>query len=197
LLPKILENGHVYWKALPLRAGRYRLDVVLKDVNGDRMGTWSHAIAVPEYNEDKLASSTLIIADQMEKVPSKNIGAGNFVIGDTKVRPRVEPADGKPAMFKRDQKVNFWMQVYNLGVDQQTHKSSASISYEITNLATNKPVVETKESTAQMGNVGEQVTLEKSLPLSQIPPGVYRITIKVADNVSKQDLTSSARFAVE
>ena len=38
----------------------------------------------------------------MEPVPTKAIGSGNFVIGTTKVRPRVPPADGKPAVFKRD-----------------------------------------------------------------------------------------------
>jgi hypothetical protein len=118
-------------------------------------------------------------------------------IGGTKVRPRVEPANGQPAMFKRDQKVNFWMQVYNLGIDQQTHKPSAKISYEVVNLGSNKPVVQAEESTAQLGNVGEQVTLEKSLPLNNLPPGIYRITIKVDDNVSAQKLAQSAKFAVE
>jgi GWxTD domain-containing protein len=197
LLPKVMDNMHVYWKALPLRPGRYRVDIVLKDVNGDRVGSWSRGIVVPEFSDDKLAASSLIVADQLEKVPSKSVGAGNFVIGDTKVRPRVEPANGQPAMFKRDQKVNFWMQVYNLGLDQQTHKPSAKFSYEIVNIADNKPVVRTEETTMQMGNIGEQVTLEKSLPLTNVPPGIYRVTIKVDDNISKQTITPSARFAVE
>ncbi|HET8667554.1 MAG TPA: GWxTD domain-containing protein, partial [Terriglobales bacterium] len=109
LLPKTLENASVYWKALPLRSGRYRVDLVVKDVNGDRVGSWTRGIMVPEYTDDKLASSTLILADQMEKVPAKNVGSGNFVIGTTKVRPRVEPSDGKPASFKRNQNMNIWM----------------------------------------------------------------------------------------
>src|SRR5438045_3297724 len=99
LLPKTLENSSVYWKAMPLRPGRYRLDLVVKDVKGDRVGTWSKGIMVPEFSEDKLASSTLIVADQMEKVPAKNVGSGNFVIGTTKVRPRVAGSDGKPISF--------------------------------------------------------------------------------------------------
>jgi GWxTD domain-containing protein len=197
LLPKVLDNSHLYWKALPLRPGRYRVDIVLKDVNSEKIGTWSRGILVPEYSEDKLASSSLIVADEMQKVATKNVGAGSFVIGDTKVRPRVDPSNGQPAMFKRDQKVNFWMQVYNLGIDQHTNKPSANISYEVVNVATNKPVVQLTESTAQMGNTGEQVTLQKSLPLRDVPPGTYQITIKVNDQISKQDLKSSAKFAVE
>ena len=199
LLPRTAENASVYWKALPLRAGHYKLYIAVKDVNGDRKGVFSHSITVPEYIEDKLATSSLIVADQMEPVPTKAIGSGNFVIGTTKVRPRVAPADGKPAVFKRDkdQKLNFWMQVYNLGVDEKTHKASATIEYNITNIATNKPVVQKTESTDTMGNVGDQVTLQKSIAAANLQPGVYRIQIKVNDNVSKQTVDPSATFAVE
>jgi GWxTD domain-containing protein len=198
LLPKVLDNPAVYWKAVPLKSGRYRVDIVVKDVNGDRVGTWSRGILVPDYSDDKLASSTLILADQMEKVPNRSVGTGNFVIGQTKVRPRVEPADGKPAAFKRKERVNLWMQVYNLGLDKKTNKPDATVEYDVVNAATNKPVVHAIETTQQMGNVGDQLTLEKSLPLSSLEPGLYRVSIKVSDNISKQQpLVQKANFAVE
>jgi GWxTD domain-containing protein len=199
LLPRTAENASVYWKALPLRTGRYKLNVAVKDVNGDRKGVWSRSIVVPEYSDDKLSTSTLIVADQMEPVPTKAIGTGNFVIGTMKVRPRVAPADGKPAVFKRDkdQKLNFWMQVYNLGVDEKTHKPSATVEYDITNIATNKAVVQKVENTDTMGNVGDQLTLQKSIASANLQPGVYKIQIKVNDNISKQTVDPSAVFAVE
>jgi GWxTD domain-containing protein len=197
LLPKTAENSQVYWKAIPLRPGRYRFDVVVKDVNGDRVGTWSRGVMVPDFGDEKLASSSLIVADVMEPVPVKNVGTGDFVIGTNKVRPRVPPADGKPVMFHRNQKVNFWMQVYNLSVDDKTHKASATFEYDIVDAATNKPVVHTVESTEKMGNVGDQVTLEKTLSAASLNPGIYRIEIKVNDNISKQMVDPTATFAVE
>ncbi len=199
LLPRTAENASVYWKAMPLRPGHYKLYIAVKDVNGDRKGVYSRSVTVPEYSEDKLATSSLIVADQMEKVPTTQIGSGSFVIGTMKVRPRVGTADGKPAVFKRDrdQKLNFWMQVYNLSVDEKTHKPSATFEYQITNLATNKSVVEKLESTDTMGNVGDQVTLQKSIAAANLQPGIYRIQIKVNDNVSKQKIDPSAMFAVE
>ncbi len=199
LLPRTAENASVYWKALPLRPGRYKLNIAIKDVNGDRKGLWSRSIVVPEFSDDKLSTSTLILADQMEPVPTKAIGTGSFVIGTMKVRPRVPAADGKPATFKRDKdaKLNFWMQVYNLGVDEKTHKASATFEYDITNVATNKSVVQKVESTETMGNVGDQVTLQKSIVPANLQPGVYKIEIKVNDNVSKQTIDPSAVFAVE
>jgi GWxTD domain-containing protein len=199
LLPRTAENASVYWKALPLRPGRYKLEIAVKDVNGDRKGRWSRGIMVPEFSDDKLATSTLIVADQMEPVPTKAIGTGSFVIGAMKIRPRVAPANGKPAVFKkdRDQKLNFWMQVYNLGVDEKTHKPSATFEYDIVNMATNKPVVQKVESTDQMGSLGEQVTLQKTIAAANLQPGVYKIEIKVNDNISKQTVDPSAVFAVE
>jgi GWxTD domain-containing protein len=199
LLPRTAENASVYWKSVPLRPGRYKLYVAVKDVNGDRKGVWSRGIIVPDYSDDKLASSSLIVADEMQPVPTKDIGTGSFVIGTMKVRPRVAPADGKPALFNRekDQKVNFWMQVYNLGVDQKTHKPSATFEYEIVNLATNKSVVQKTESTDTMGNVGEQITLQKSIQSAVLQPGLYKIEIKVNDNISKQTVDPSAVFQVE
>jgi 5-hydroxyisourate hydrolase-like protein (transthyretin family) len=152
---------------------------------------------VPDYGDDKLNSSSMILADIMEKVPAKTIGAGSFVIGEEKIRPRVDPSNGKPASFKRDQRLNMWMQVYNLGVDEKTKKPSANVQYDLINIQTNKSVVTASENTDQMTRVGDQLTLEKSLALNSMEPGLYRLTVKVDDKVSNQTLTRSTPFQVE
>ncbi|MBZ5494410.1 MAG: GWxTD domain-containing protein [Acidobacteriia bacterium] len=197
LLEKEINNVSLYWKALPMRPGLYRLDVVMKDVNGDKTGIFSRSYTVPDFGDEKLTSSTLILADQMEPVPAREVGTGNFVIGTNKVRPKVSSSDGKPASFTKKEKVNFWLQVYNLGVDQKTNKPSATVEYQVVNTATNQHVLDFTESTAQMGNVGEQVTLGKSLQLSQLDPGIYQVTIKVNDQISKQTISPTAKFAVQ
>ena len=173
------------------------MDIVVKDVKGDRVGALSKPLTVPAFSDDKLASSSLILADLMERVPRNSIGAGNFVIDDTKVRPRVEGADGKPASFRRDQKMNVWMQVYNLGVDGQSNKPSATIEYDVVNSSTNTAVMHLQDSTAAMGSSGGKITLQKSVPLEKMQPGTYRLTIKVNDNVSRQTIAPSVNFAVE
>lgn len=197
LLEKEINNVSLYWKAIPMRPGLYRLDVVVKDVNGDKTGIFSKSYTVPDYGDEKLSSSTLILADQMEPVPAHDIGTGNFVIGANKVRPKVQPANGKPVSFNKKEKVNFWLQVYNLGLDQKTNKPSATVEYQVVNTTTNQHVLDFSETTAQMGNIGEQVTLAKTLQLSQLDPGVYQVTIKVNDQVSKQTISPTAKFVVQ
>jgi GWxTD domain-containing protein len=199
LLESELSKSALYWKALPMRPGRYKLYIAIKDVNGDKVGTFSRSYVVPDYSDDKqLSASSLILADRVEPVPSREVGTGTFVIGDTKVFPRVPPSDGKPSNFKRDQKLNFWMQVYNLTVDEKTNKPSATVQYQIVNTGTNQPVVDVTESTTTMGNVGDQLTLSKNLPLAKLDPGNYQITIKVNDLLSKQVYSSTPeKFIVQ
>jgi len=197
LLEKALLSSQIYWKAIPLKAGMYKIDVAVKDVNGDRVGTLVRSIRVPDFDEEKLATSSLILADIMERVPAKSIGSGSFIIGDTKVRPRVDHADGKPASFKRDQRLNIFLQVYNLQQDQQSKKTHGSISYDIVNIQTNKSVLHADESSTVYGNTGDQITIEKSMPLANLEPGLYSLKITVNDEVTKQSINPSARFQVE
>src|SRR5271154_6873278 len=82
LYQQSMKQSSIYQKALPLRPGLYRLDIVIKDVNSGNVGAVNTRLAVPRYDEDKLASSSLILADQIVPVSSKNIGLGQFVLGD-------------------------------------------------------------------------------------------------------------------
>jgi hypothetical protein len=198
LLTQEQQKTSVYWKALPLNPGLYKVDVVIKDVNQpDHVGTWRHSINVPKYDEDKLDHSSLILADVMERVPSKDIGAGNFVIGNTRIRPRVSANQTVPVMFHRNQNLNFWMQVYNLGIDEKNKQNGATIEYQILDLATNKMLLDMSETTNKLSPNADQVTLEKSLPLASLTPGNYQVSIKVNDGVKKQQFAESAKFIVQ
>ena len=198
LLALTQNNMSVYWKSIPLRPGLYKIDIVIKDVNNpDHVGTWRRSVNVPKYDDDRLSASSLILADQMERVPSKDIGAGNFVIANTRIRPRVPSGIGLPVTFHRAQSLNFWMQVYNLGIDEKSKQNGATIDYEVTDMATNKAVLNAQESTLKLSPNADQVTLEKSMPLASLTPGKYQVTIKVNDGVSKQQIAESAPFVVD
>jgi hypothetical protein len=132
----------------------------------------------------------------MERVPSKDVGAGNFVIGNTKVIPRVPPTVSGPVTYHRAQNLNFWMQVYNLGIGENK-KNDATIDYQVLDLATNKEILAMHESAAKLNPNADQLTLEKTMPLASLVPGKYQVTIKVNDGISKQQIAQSAPFTVE
>jgi len=196
LLNQTLNNSALYWKALPMHPGHYRLDVVIKDVNGDKLGSRSRALVVPVYDDNKLTASSLILADVLEPVATSDIGSGSFVLGATKVRPKVQSGIN-PVSFGRGQRVNLWMQVYNLAMDQKTGRPAATIEYEVVKAWSSEPVVTIGKTTAQTGVQGHQLTLEESFRLSELPAGEYQLVVRVTDLISGQIVAPTVRFAVE
>ncbi len=197
LLPVVQKQSSVYWKEIPLRPGLYKIDIVIKDMNNpDHVGHQTFSVNVPRYDDDTLGHSSLILADQMERVPSKEIGGGNFVLGNTLVRPRVSASPLVPVTFSRAQNLNFWMQVYNLGIDGKSKQNNATIDYEITDLTTKKAVLDAQESSTKLSPNADQLTLEKSLSLASLQPGQYEVNIKVNDGVTKQQTEESAKFTL-
>jgi GWxTD domain-containing protein len=202
LLEKSLDRQSVYWKALPLLSGLYRLDVAIKDVNNsDHIGYYGRSLDVPTYRDEKLGTSSLILADQMNTVSSREIGSGNFVIGNTFIRPRVStqtPTNpNPPAKFKRNQLLSFWMQAYNLGIDEATKSNQATVTYQITDMATNTVDLEKQLDSKDLGSHSDQLTVAKTLPLAGLQPGKYKVTIKINDGISKQEIAQSVPFVVE
>jgi GWxTD domain-containing protein len=183
----------VYQKSVPLAPGLYRLDLVLKDVKSGNTGVLNTRLAVPRYDYEKLSASTLLLADQMEQVPSKQIGLGQFVIGDAKVRPRVTQ------IFTAAERMDVYLQVYNLGVDEKTHHSNVTYEFSITRLdgGAARDIFRKKETSDEFGQSGQQVTLEKRIPLSGLEPGRYKFAVLVTDNVSKQSISPTAEFTVK
>jgi GWxTD domain-containing protein len=197
LLEKSLDKSYVYWKALPLQPGLYRLDIAIKDVNNaEHLGLYGKSINVPVYDDEKLGTSSLILADVMNPVSSRDIGSGNFVIGNTYVRPRVSRSPGTPVSFKRNQDLNFWMQVYNLRIDDDTKSNSATVTYEISD-STGAVILQKGLESKDLGAHSDQLTVEKSLPLAGLTPGKYKVTVRINDAISKQEIAQSAPFVVE
>jgi len=198
LLEKSLNKRSVYWKAIPLFPGLYRLDIAIKDVNNpDHVGLYGQGINVPTFHDEKLATSSLILADEMNTVSSREIGAGNCVIGNIKICPRVMATAATPVNFKRSQQLNFWMQVYNLGIDETSKSNKATVTYQIIDSATNTVILEKELESKDLGAHSDQVTVEKTLSMAGLQPGKYKVTIKINDTISKQEIAQSAPFVVE
>jgi GWxTD domain-containing protein len=198
LLQKSLDRQSIYWKAVPLLPGLYRLDIAIKDVNNpDHIGIYGRALEVPEYHDEKLATSTLILADQMNPVSSHEIGQGNCVLGNTKICPRVSANPATPVSFKRAQQLNFWMQVYNLSINETTKSNEAQVTYRIVDASNNAVLLEKHLDSKDLGAHSDQLTVQNTVPMAGLQPGKYKVTIQINDGISKQEIAQSAPFVVE
>jgi GWxTD domain-containing protein len=191
LYQQSLKLQSIYQKAVPLRPGLYRLDLVLKDVQSGNVGVVNSRLQVPRFDDDKLDTSSLILADgnKLEHVPSKQIGTGQFVLGSTKVVPRLE------ADFTTAERLGIYMQIYNLKPDDKTHKSNATFQYTVKK--GKDQVMQFKETSADMKQTGDQVTIERLLPLATLAPGKYSLEVNATDTLSNQTISRSAEFTVK
>src|SRR6266436_3765484 len=151
----------------------YRTDYL--KVTNDTVGVINTRLQVPRYDDDTLEASSLILADQLEHVPAKQIGTGQFVLGSSKVRPKL---DGE---FPSNEKLGIYMQVYNLKPDDKTHKSNATFLYTVKK--GNAQVMQFKETSEEMKQTGEQVTIERLLPLATLVPGKYSLEVVATDTL--------------
>ncbi len=197
LLDKALDRKSLYWKALPIPPGLYRLDIAVKDVNNpDHIGIYGRSLNVPTYEDEKLGASSLILADRMNTVSSEQIGSGSFIISNMYIRPRVAANPVAPVRFKRGQDLDFWMQFYNLGINEATKSNSATVTYQVTD-AGGHVILQNQLLSKDLGAHSDQLTVDKSLPIGGLSPGKYTVTVQVNDAITKQQIAQSAPFDVE
>jgi len=181
----------IYQKPLPLQPGTYRLNVVSKDLTAGNMNNYEVAITVPRLDPDKASTSSVMLADIIEKVAMKSIGTGQFIIGESKVRPRMDD------VFKHEEKMGIYFKVYNLGADQTTHKPAGSVEYELVRSGSNERIFDVTQDFNEIPDASaSQMTIERFLPLKSLLPGQYTLRMKITDKNRNQTLTPSAKFTV-
>jgi hypothetical protein len=190
MLQQAMAGSQVYSKTIPLPPGTYRLNIVAKDAVGNTMNSFEMALNVPHYDEDQLGSSSVILADRLERVATNSIGSGPFVIRSSKVRPRVDDT------FKQDETMGIYTEFYNLGMDEKTKKPEGTIEYDVLN-AKNETMFSLTEDIKNVPNASPfLVTVEKKLALKSLPPGKYTLKVKMVDKLKNQSLTPSTQFTV-
>ena len=169
-LQQTAQRKSIYNRACRWRRAPTGLNVVAKDVVGGNLNSYERAITVPRMDGEKLTSSNIVLADLIEHVPTKSIGMGQFVIGTSKVRPRVDD------VFKRDEKMGIYFKIYNFGTDGESRVPEGEISYEVTRNGTNEKIFEMSEDVAKIpGASAHQVTIEKLLPLKDLAAGAIHV----------------------
>ena len=191
LLAKSVNTSRIYQKTVPLSPGLYRLDIVVKDVNSGNVGVVNTRLAVPRFQDDELSTSSLILADDIRSVSTQDIGLGQFVIGDVKVRPRMD------GTFAANDSIGIFLQVYNLKVDDKTHKADTSVEYRVTRDKDSKPTLTFDVPADKVPQHGEEMTIENRITLASLPPGKYQLAVAVTDNLAKQTITPTADFTVK
>ncbi len=193
--PDSLERGlrgrSLYQKILPVeRRMRYRLDLVVKDLNSGKVGVLRKAIIPPAFSGEELTASQLLLSDfirMLDEIPKDN---EMFVLGDVWIRPslnRTFPAAGRLGVY---------LQLYNAGVDQTTFAPELEVRYSVKRGT--ETVFEEVDDTGEFIQYfsGQRVVLINAVPLEDLAPGDYRMEVAVRDRIRDTEVVVDDAFQI-
>lgn len=186
-LSTIRNRKSAYAKGLILNPGRYRVDVVVRDIESGAYGVKHVGFVVPEFPPDRLSASSIILAAKLENM-ERGAAITPFVIGTTKVIPNLS------AVYRRSEPVGIYLQIYNAAIDQTTLRPAADAEYVL--LKDGKELRKQVEDWRQINDAGQRLTLSRLIDTRVLEPGEYQIQIRIRDHVSGQTITPSATFTI-
>jgi GWxTD domain-containing protein len=176
-----------YGRAFTLAPGRYRVDLMVRDLESGAAGVQQVGFVVPEFPSDRLSASSVVLAAKLEKNET-GPNVGPFVIGTTKVIPNVT------GVFKRNQPVGVYVQIYNAAIDQTTLRPAVDAEYVL--LKKGLELSKYVEDWRQINDAGQRLTLSRLIDSRSLEPGEYQLQIRIRDQVSGETITPSATFTI-
>lgn len=181
------DRRSAYQKAVALAPGRYRVDVIVRDIASGATGVRHVGFEVPKYDPAKLSTSTLVLAVKLEGTGDQP-AVGMFHIGNVKVIPNVS------GTYRRGAPIGIYMQIYNAGIDQTTLKPSVDVEYVLQK--DGKDIGRQAEDWRGNTDSGQRLTLARLMDSRELTPGEYSMEVRVRDRVSGQSLVQSEKFTV-
>jgi len=185
------KQRSVYQKLLVLDQGmRYRLDLVIKDLNSGRIGVVQRGLIPPTWPDDKLSISSVVLCDAIQPLTGVSDGSDMFVIGDMLVLPSLDRS------FRTDQPLGLYFQTYNARFDESTQEPELSVNYRLLRAGhvLRQKVDLTGESIQYVS--GRRIVFATLLSLADLDPGDYRVEIELRDLISGQQVTKYEDFSV-
>lgn len=177
----------VYARAFILPPGRYKVDLIVRDVESGATGVRRVGFEVPKFPEDRLSASSIVLAAKLESV-ERGAAIGQFVIGTTKVIPNLS------RVFRRNDPIGVYLQVYNAAIDQTTLRPAADAEYVL--LKDGKELSKHLEDWQRINDAAQRLTLTRLIDSSSLTPGEYEIQVRIRDHVTGQTISPSATFTV-
>ena len=211
MLAQATNGVDIHQKMIPLKPGLYRLNITAKDVNSGNTHRAEVKLEVPRIDEDRLSTSSLILADVLEPLDKHSVGNVQFAIGNDKVRPRMPGVDGRPD-FKRNETLYIYTQMYNfepdttsLNPDGTKKKADGMVTYQVLKddgkggtaaVAGYELNEDIADVIKRSKTTAYDVVVTKQLPLSGLQPGQYTLKVTGTDRLRNQTVTQTASFTV-
>jgi len=187
-----MAGRSIYQKVLALdRKLRYKLDLVIKDLNSERVGIFTRAIIPPAFDGEELKLSSLILTDQMRQLEEIPVDEQMFVLGDFYIRPNLKKS------FSSSRPLNAYLQLYNVQFDQASQQSSLEIFYTISKGRETVLEFADKIGRSIQFESPQRVILAAGFPINSLEPGKYQLDVVVKDLIGGRETHVAKAFQVQ
>jgi GWxTD domain-containing protein len=186
------NNRSEYQKIVALAPGqRYKVDLVVKDVNSKTIGAKSLGVSIPKYDDSTLQLSTIILANVISQAPVSASQLDEYVIGDLKILPNVKNE------YTAEQDLKAYVQVYNAAIDQTNLKPSMDVTHTVKKDGKVVEVYQDNSGKSIQLFSGIRTVILKLIPLKGLPAGNYTLELEVNDNITNRKASTSTNFIIK
>jgi VWFA-related protein len=188
----LARRSLVYDTGFTLGSGKYKIKLLVRENQTGRMGTFETGFTVPA-DKSTVASeplvSSLVLASQRESVTAAVGVADKRAARSQRNHPLVQDnqklVPSVTRVFRRDQTLYVYLEVYDAGVVTESRKPSvaATVGFYIGN----KKVFESAAVRINdwLDGRGKTVPLQLQLPLKDLPPGNYSTQVNIVDEAGR------------
>ncbi len=185
-----LQNRSVLQKTLSLATGtRYRLDLVVKDLKSENTGVLRQGLIPPPVS-GQLDLSSVILSDSARLLPEAPEKDEMFVIGDIKIRPKLD------RRFEAGKPLWVYLHVYNASLDQSTGAPALTMDYRVFHDGRELAVLSEKTGESIQFYSQARAVVLRGLSLKDLKPGRYRLRVEITDRLSGEKVLKEESFDV-
>jgi GWxTD domain-containing protein len=186
-----LTEKTVYQRFVLLPAGRYKLNLAVKDTVSGHVTVREQSLHIPALPADGLALSGLILARTVLPATPKDDPANPFLIGQYKVIPNVSGA------YRADDRLAVYGQIYQPGRDDAAPRPQFSVRFEIRRGDEVLLTVEDPAGRSVKVDGPDRFVFMRGLPLDDLAAGRYELRVTVEDAVGGASATTAGKFVKE
>jgi cytochrome c5 len=183
-----LDQPTLFQESRYLTPGKYKIHITVEDQNSHNIGEQDYALDVPRIPDQLLQASSMILAYSITDLPSRMLGTDMFALGEKRVKPNPS------YVFRTNESLNVWQEIYGMTVDKATGKPSAT--FELLIPGNEQEIRKLTSYFTELRGTDQRMIYTNSIPLGDFPPGQYNVQLRVTDNIAKSVLATTSRFSV-